>query len=354
MAAPPFGLTEEQTPLAETGRASASGSASAPVPAPAAPRELTLRALALGGGIGIVLAMGNVYTGLKTGFIDGGALTATLVSFTAFAALRRFGPRAFSPLENNIAQTVAASAAVMAFVHGLMGPIPALGLMGHAAFPAWALWSWGLALGVMGVLVAVWSRRKLIVEDALPLPSGGATSELIRTLHADRRVGVRPMVLLIAAAAFAAVTAWLRDGRAGLVPQAIYLPFAVAGLSASALTLGVAISPLMAATGIFIGLRGALGLFGAGVISWGILAPAIVRAHVVNDPSYTTLTGWLVWPAFGMMIGGSVGPLLADARRNGQVLRRLLDDAWSLIARLVRGGARAGAGVGHARRAGGR
>jgi len=74
-------------------------------------RELTPRALAAGCAVGVVLAAGNVYTGLKLGFIDAGALTATLVTFTMFAALRRFGPRAFTPLENNVAQTVAASAA---------------------------------------------------------------------------------------------------------------------------------------------------------------------------------------------------------------------------------------------------
>ena len=114
-------------------------------------------------------------------------MTATLVSFTAFAALRRFGPLTFTPLENNIAQTVAASAAVMAFVHGFTGPVPALALMGQPVHPAWSLWAWGLSLGLLGVLVGLWSRRKLIVEDALPFPSGVATAELIRTLHADRQ-----------------------------------------------------------------------------------------------------------------------------------------------------------------------
>lgn len=303
-----------------------------PGPAPAASpeRELTPRAVALGCGIGAVLAAGNVYTGLKTGFIDTGALTATLVSFTTFAALRRFGPRTFTPLENNIAQTVAASAAVMALVHGFTAPVPALALMGQAVHSAWSLWAWGLALGLLGVLVGLWSRRKLIVEDALPFPSGVATAELIRTLHVDRHAGVRPIRLLAVASLTAAIVAWGRDGHAAWLPQALYLPIAVAGLSASGLTLGVAVSPLMAATGIFVGLRGAATLAGTGVLAWGVLAPILVRTHLVQEASYTAIVTWLVWPAFGMMLGGMVGPLFVGARRNVQVLRRIFGDVRTL------------------------
>src|SRR4051812_17079237 len=149
MAALPFRFMGDEALLAPPQAATAT-----------ATRELTVRAVLTGAVIGVLLAAGNVYTGLKTGFIDSGALTATLVSFTVFASVRRFGARAFTRLENNVAQTVAASAAVMGFVHGLMGPIPALTMMG-AAYPAWALWAWGLGLGVMGVVVAAWARQRL-------------------------------------------------------------------------------------------------------------------------------------------------------------------------------------------------
>ena len=376
MAAQPFRLPHEEDPLAggdgEAARpapdaafapaVALSGAGSAPSaggtvplsPAPPIPlersrphgrgtvpspeRELTPRALALGCAIGAVLAAGNVYTGLKIGFIDSGALTATLVSFATFGALRRFGPRTFTPLENNIVQTVAASAAVMSLVHGCAGAMPALALMGAAPPPAWALWTWGLALGVIGVLVGLWSRQKLVVEDALPFPSGGATAELIQVLHADRRAGVRPVRLLAVAAVAAGVTAWCRDGHGQWLPQTLYLPLAVGGLAASGLTLGVAVSPLMAATGIFIGLRGAATLAGAGMLAWGLLAPILVRSHVVAEAGYASLVGWLVWPAFGLLLGGSVGPMLVGARQGVQVVLRTLGDARNLLGHLRRPG----------------
>jgi len=322
MAALPFKFTGDEALLAPPQA----------VEAATAPRELTGRAVATGAIIGVLLAAGNVYTGLKTGFIDPGALTATLVSFAVFASVRRFGTRAFTRLENNVAQTVAASAAVMGFVHGLMGPMPALAMMG-TTYPAWALWAWGLSLGVLGIVVATWARQRLIVEEALPFPSGAATAELLKTLHVDRASAARPMRLLLLTLAGAALVTWARDGATGYLPQAIYLPVALAGVQASALTLGIGVSPLMAATGIFVGVRGALSLFGAGVVAWAVTAPLLVRGHIVKDASYGSLVSWLVWPAFGMMLGGSVGPLIAGARRHGRVVARVFEDARVLFAR---------------------
>lgn len=320
MAALPFRFTGEEALLAP------------PQAVPAtAPRELTLRAVLTGSVIGVLLAAGNVYTGLKTGFIDPGALTATLVSFAVFASMRRFGARAFTRLENNVAQTVAASAAVMGFVHGLMGPIPALTMMG-TEYPAWALWAWGLGLGVLGIVVAAWARQRLIVEESLPFPSGAATAELLKTLHVDRASAARPMRLLLLTLTASALVTWLRDGAGAYLPGAIYLPIALAGIPASALTLGIGVTPLMAATGIFVGLRGALSLFGAGLLAWAVTAPLLVHRHVVTDPSYTSLVSWLVWPAFGMMFGGSVASLVAAVRRHGRVLWRVLHDARALLA----------------------
>src|SRR3569832_2257256 len=165
MAALPFRFTGDEALLAP------------PQAVPAvATRELTVRAVLTGSIIGVLLAAGDVYTGLKTGFIDSGALTATLVSFAVFAGARRFGRHAITHLENNVAQTVAATAAVMGFVHGLMGPIPALTMMG-TTYPAWALWAWGLALGVLGIVVAAWARRRLGGGGGRPGPGGAAAAE---------------------------------------------------------------------------------------------------------------------------------------------------------------------------------
>src|SRR3954451_17420717 len=89
------------------------GDAPAVLPASAAaPRAITARALLTGCAIGVVLAAGNVYTGLKTAFIDGQRITAALLGFTFFATFKGLARRPYTALENNITQTTAASAAI--------------------------------------------------------------------------------------------------------------------------------------------------------------------------------------------------------------------------------------------------
>jgi uncharacterized oligopeptide transporter (OPT) family protein len=60
-----------------------------PASHPPVRRELTVRALAAGCALGALLAAGNVYTALKTGFIDGGAIAAALLAFMVFSGARR-------------------------------------------------------------------------------------------------------------------------------------------------------------------------------------------------------------------------------------------------------------------------
>ena len=86
-----------------------------PASPPSVRRELTVRALAAGCALGALLAAGNVYTALKTGFIDGMSIPAALLAFMIFSGARRFGGGPFGVLENNITQTTASSAAIMGF-----------------------------------------------------------------------------------------------------------------------------------------------------------------------------------------------------------------------------------------------
>ena len=76
-----------------------------------------------GGALGIVLAAGNVYTGLKINSIDGGSITAALLGFALFATFKRLERKPYTALENNITQTTASSAAIASYVTGVAGPV---------------------------------------------------------------------------------------------------------------------------------------------------------------------------------------------------------------------------------------
>jgi len=296
-----------------------------PAPPPVR-REATVRALVSGCGLGALLAAGNVYTGLKTGFIDGGGITAALVAFMFFSSARRFGASPYGVLENNINQTTAASAAIMGTALGLAGPIPALGLIGKTP-PGLAIAVWGLAAGLLGIGAAVLLRRKLIVEDALPFPTGRATGEVIETIHTTRAAAMRRAWLLCGAALVAIAITWLRDGSPKLIPQTTGFPGVIAGVAVASLTLGMNWSPLLAAVGGMIGPRAGISVLLGGAISWVVLAPRLLNAGIVRSAEYGQLSSWLVWPALGLLAAGSFVPLLLDVG----ALRRAFRDLGVVV-----------------------
>jgi uncharacterized oligopeptide transporter (OPT) family protein len=276
-------------------------------------RERTGRALVTGCAIGAVLAAGNVYTGLKISIIDGGSITAALLSFTLFTTLTRQVGRSYTALENNITQTTAASAAVMGYVAGVGGPVPALALIGRH-FPAWALGAWGVGLAVLGIFAASLLRNKLIVEERLPFPTGAATGELIGTMFAARETALRRARYLIGGALCAMLVTWLRDGRPKIIPETTLFGGAIAGISLATMTVGMSWSPLMLSTGVMMGLRAAVSMALGAAVSWLLLAPRLIAHRVVASASYGAVEQWMVWPALGLLLAGSFLPLVLDWR----------------------------------------
>jgi putative OPT family oligopeptide transporter len=296
-----------------------------PASPPPVRRELTVRALAAGCVLGAVLGAGNVYTALKTGFIDGGAITAALVAFMFFSAIRRFGSRHFGVLENNLAQTTASSASIMGFVLGLPGPVPAMGFLGIMP-PAWAIALWGLAAGVIGIVAAIVLRRRLIVDDALPFPTGRATGEVIQTIYAARAAAMRRALLLSGTAVAAFAIFWFRDGKPAVIPQALVFGGAIGGFTMASLTIGLSWSPLLGSVGAMIGPRGGASVLLGGGLAFGVLAPRLLKAGIVQSADFGSFTKWLVWPALGLLVAGSFVPLLLDVGS----LRRSFADLRSL------------------------
>ncbi len=290
--------------------------------APASPREATLRALVAGAAIGLLLAAGNVYTSLKVSVIDGGGITAALLGFGIFAAFKRSRSRPYGALENNITQTAASSAAVMSFVTGVVGPIPGLALMG-TRFSTVSVIVFGAAVGMFGIFVAALLRRRLIVEEALPFPTGIATGEVIETIFGARQVALRRILFLTVAAGLSAAVTWFRDARPALIPQGFMFPGALAGVTAATLSLGVSCSPLMLSTGALVGLRGALGMALGAATARVVLSPWLFRSGIVTVKDFGAFNSWLVWPSLGLLVAGSFLPLLLEGGAIARSFRQL-------------------------------
>jgi putative OPT family oligopeptide transporter len=289
---------------------------------PPARAELTARAILTGCLLGALLAAGNVYSALKTGYVDGGSITAAVVAFALFAR-KRGGARPYSVAENNLTQTIASSAAVMSFVTGVTGPIGAFSLMGRS-YPFLILALWGMALGALGVAIARSLRERLIVIDELPFPTGRATGEIIETMHGSVSHDLgRAKVLLVFAVA-AGLATWFRDGKPVFIPQAVTLPWGPAALVAASLWLGASVSPVMVAAGILIGPRGSTSVLLGTVTAWGVLAPAVLAAGFVTKVDYLELNAWLLWPGVALLVSSSLTALLVDWRSIVRGARDLL------------------------------
>lgn len=281
----------------------------APAP-PAAhpPRELTARALAAGLTVGALLAVVNVSMGLETGWWDPGSVTASILAFTLLSGAARLGGRDATPLETNLAQTAAASAGAAPAAAGLLGAVPALALLGRPLAPALVA-AFGLAVAILGALLALALRRRLLEEERLPFPTGVATAQVITTLHGGQGGGARALAVAVVVAAAAT---GLRE--AGVIPGALLVGGALAGAPAAAYGLGVATSPLLAGVGLVAGARAGLGVLAGAVVGWVALGPRLVASGAVAEASYGALAAWLAWPGVALLLGSALVALGAQAR----------------------------------------
>jgi uncharacterized oligopeptide transporter (OPT) family protein len=287
--------------------------------------ELGLRPLVVGALIGAVLAASNVYTGLKTAFVDGGSITAVILGY----GLLRASGATSRARQLNIVQTTASSAAVMVAVIGLAGPWPALRSVGTIV-PGWALVAWGIALGTIGVAMATGLRGALIDRARLAFPTGAATAEVIAALarHGDPGASGgraassehhRRLWILGTSATIAAVLAGLQQGPQWL-PAVVALPIAALGPTA---VVSIATSPLVLATGVMVGHRTALAIAASGLLVWMLLVPSLLARGLIASAELGDAIAWTMWPAVGLLLGEGAYALASRAASLRSVLADL-------------------------------
>jgi uncharacterized oligopeptide transporter (OPT) family protein len=259
--------------------------------------------------VGTVLALGNLTVGLASGLWDSGQVTASLLAFLALSLFGRGQARS-----TQLVQGFACAAGAMPAVLGLLGVVPALRGLGLMP-PLLPLLAAGLLLGGLGLWLALLLHQRLIVEEALPFPSGAAAAELISTLHAgagadggETRARARA---LLGGGAAAALVVVLRDGLtsvlAPVLPGALLLPGTLFGVPCAALGLGVAVGPLLAGIGAVAGLPVGLSI-GLGAL----LGQAGLGRHLLASGLRTeaNLGEWLVWPGVALIVAASAVDLL--------------------------------------------
>jgi OPT family oligopeptide transporter len=270
--------------------------------------QLSVRAVVTGMVIGGVMSISNLYVGLKTGWGLGVTITACIIAYAVFKGLEQvvsaWQERPFSILENYTMSSVASTAGYMSSA-GLVSAFPALYLTTGRLLEWWEIMAWIAAISSLGVFMAIPLKRQLINIDQLPFPSGIATAETLKSMHAAGEGAVTKARALFAAAAVGGLTAIWRDGFAA-VPAlsrfAFPTEFAAFGRDLLAkYTIGIEGSLIMLAAGAIMGLRVAASMLVGSLLLYGVIGPMLVERGIA-EPGYRGIVSWTLWPATSLMV----------------------------------------------------
>ncbi len=273
-------------------------------------RELTGRVIVLGAIIGILLISSNTYLGLKTGFTEGGSIIAAIL---AFSIVRAFKGK-LTILENNLAQTMASAAASIGI---MVSAIPALIILGYE-FTPFELFLWIFLVSILGILFAIPLRKQMVVIEKLTFPSGTACAATITAMHSNEGEAVKKAKVLGLAGLVAGVFTWFRDGIPAFIPGMTSLPGKIGGHALARLMFGINWSPMMFGVGFLVGPKIGISLLLGAVVGWGVLAPLLANAGIIEGIGYRQITSWTMWVAIAIMVTSSFTSL---ALRGGTIIR---------------------------------
>lgn len=291
--------------------------------------NLTVRAVIVGMLIGVVMCISNLYVFFKTGWSMGVTITAAILAWGTFKLLTSVGlaRRPLGPLENNALTTVASGAGYMTG-GGNMAAYGALLMIlvahpGTLAVPSTpALIIWFATIAALGVFVAIPIKRQLINKEGVAFPTGTATATTIKTLHATGGGGARQARALGYASLFGAALAWLRDGWK-LIPDTIPNPIPLAGKTLADWTLTLKTEVVLIGAGALMSFRTGWSLLLGGILTYGVLGPALFDQGEIAAVSYKEIVKWSMWPGAGLLVGSGLTQFALDYKALGRAFSGL-------------------------------
>ncbi len=311
--------------------------------------QLTPRVIVMGMVLGMIMSASNVYVGLKVGWSLGVSITSCILAYTAFSTMHRMFPKqfpAYTILENNSLQSVAAAAGVMSGA-GLVNAVPALMMLNPGALPATFgmrclyLIPWIMVISWLGVFLAVPAKRQMINIEQLPYPTGIAAATTLRSLHTSKGEASRQANALFGAMGLGAIIAWLRDFDftwtqnipLAFMPKSapiqnlftfkwaplawLRLPriqntwgthwirmgqYKGQTLRLDQLTMSFEGSLLFIAAGAIIGIRTTSSMLLGAFVNYVILAPHFLRTGDIEAASFRKISSWSLWIGVPMLV----------------------------------------------------
>lgn len=292
------------------------------------PRQLTVRATLAGMGIGAVMCLSNLYVFFKTGWSMGVTITAAILAFALFGLAGAVGivKKPLTALENNALTTVASGAGFMTG-GGNMAAFGALLMVTTVRPDPLPMILWFGAIAALGVFAAIPIKRQLINLEGLPFPTGKATAETLRAIHghpgaevnaATAAEGSMQARALGIGAVLAAAIAFLRDAKASWMPwnlpHQINFPATLAGRPLADWSLSLKTEVVMLGAGALMSFRTAWSLLLGALLTYGVLAPALLAEHVIAGPGYKAVVAWTVWPGAAVLVASGLTSFALDWR----------------------------------------
>ena len=275
--------------------------------------NLTVRAVVVGMLIGGAMCLSNLYVFFKTGWSMGVTLTACILGFGVFQFLQatRLVKKPLGILENNALTTVASGAGYMTG-GGNMAAFGALLMVTTVRpDPIWMI-AWFALIAALGVFAAIPIKRQLINQEGLAFPTGTATAETIRSIHdAAAGGGASKATWLAGSAVFAAILTWLRDAW-HVIPGTIGLPVMLAGRSLAEWTLSLKAEVVLIGGGALMSFRTGWSLLFGGVLTYAVLAPALVAQGIITTVSYKGIVAWTLWPGAAILVASGLTSFAID------------------------------------------
>jgi len=280
--------------------------------------QLTLRSVIVGGLLGMLMAAANLYTTLAIGWAFGVAITACVMSFVLWNALRALSGGRISQmslLENNCMQSTASAAgystgSTIATMFGallLLADVPdgktAADVKTWAlpSSPIWAVALFTLCTGLMGVFLAIPLKRQMINHEQLRFPSGVAAAETLRSLYTKGRDAVDKAYTLVGGIAVGAIVGIFNTGEGTLKFMDKIIPWRLpdqlpeAGIFQlhNKMLIGFGFEPsvLLIAAGIITRMRVCLSMMIGSALLYFVFAPWLHGMDVATAGS-----GWITDP----------------------------------------------------------
>lgn len=245
-------------------------------------KDLTLRAVVAGMLFGGLMALSNLYVGLKSGWGLGVDIAAVIVIFAVFKGLRGIGlvKKEFGMLECTTTMTVAVAASWISSA-GLVSAVPALTMLTGYTFVWWQLTLFIAVILLLGLFMAIPLKRQMIQVDSLRFPANIPTGETLKAMYAHGDEGMKKAKAMGIAGVLGMLTAGLRDGLAW-IPAQWNLPYHIGRIGMDKLTLGFEPGLIFLSIGALFGMKVGISMLAGMILNYGVLAPHWINAKVIQ------------------------------------------------------------------------